>query len=143
MSFATLEEMSVRVPGGIPTADEPRAQAYLDDATALIMEEVERDWTQVPAIARRITLSAALRAWFNPAFVSSEQLGDYQTVRSALGGVYLTEDERADLQKLAGSSSLWVQPIGRHDPLVHAHQEWSLVSDRADGGSRFPFVPDI
>lgn len=141
MSYATVAEMSVRVPGGIPAADEPRAQAYLDDATALIEEETGRVFSDVPPTAHQVCLSAALRAWFNPSFVASEGLGDYQTRYAALGGVYLTPDERAELGKLKSSSALWVQPLGRRDRLVHPLDEYVYVSDRPDGGS-FPFVPD-
>ena len=141
MSFASVEEMSVRVPGGIPDTDLPRAQAYLDDATALIVEEVGREFAEVPPTAKRICLSAALRAWFNPSFVASEGLGDYQTRYAALGGVYLTPEERGELGRLKGSSALWVQPTGRRDPLVHPRDGMVYVSD--GDGIRFPFVPDV
>lgn len=137
MSLATFAEMSVRVPGGIPAEDEPRAQAYLDDATALI-EEVIGLTSDVPAVANRVCLAAALRAWFNPAYLANETLGDLSTRYSSLGGVYLTDDERSKLRAASGSSGFWVQPIDRHDRLVHRDPSFLYVSD---GGSSFPFVP--
>ena len=141
MSLATVEDLAVRVPGGIPTADEQRAQAYLDDASAMIEEEVGRTFSDVPPTARRICLSVAQRAWFNPAFVSSEQLGDFNTSYAARGGVYLTAEEKADLGKLKASASLWVQPLGRHDRLVHPREDFVYVQDQG-GGLPLAFVPD-
>lgn len=140
MSFATLADMSVRVPGGIPTADGPRAEAYLEEASELVEEEYGATVSDVPALFRRITLSAALRAWFNPGYLSSEQLGDFSTRYLTGGGVYLTDDEKAKIAKIKASSGLWVQPIGRNDPLVHVRDGFAYVQDQS-GGVSFPFVP--
>ena len=138
MLFATTDDMAVRVPGGIPDADLPRAEAYLEDASALIVEVVGEVTGEVPATIKRVCLAAALRAWSNPSYLSSEQLGDYQTSRSALGGVYLTDEERNQLRRLRAQSGLWVQPVARRDSLVHSADGWLYVSD---GGASFPWVP--
>lgn len=140
MSFATLADLAVRVPGGIPASDELRAQAYLDDATELVEEEYGATVSDVPPLFRRITRDAALRAWLNPGYVASEQLGDYSTRYLTGGGVYLTDEEKGKIHKLRSSSAFWVQPLGRHDPPVHAVDGYAYVTDQG-GGVSFPFVP--
>jgi hypothetical protein len=119
-TLATVEDLSVRVPGGIPASDSARALAYLEDASGLIREETGQDFDdEIPPTARRICIAAALRAWFNPDFVNQTTIGDFTARLGVAGGVYLTEVEKADLAKLSASSDFWVQPIGRKDELMH------------------------
>lgn len=84
-----------------------RAESLLADASALVRWEAGRDWvddvgqlTTVPDIAFMITLQAALRAFYNPAQVSSQQLGA-ASVR--YGDVWLTSAERNRLADLGGT----------------------------------------
>ena len=137
MSYASLDELMVRVPGGVPASEELRAQAYLDDASDLIDEETQRVFSDVPAVVRRICLAAALRAWANPGFIGSTNIGDFGERYTTQGGVYLTAEERERLRRLRVDSDLWVQPIGRRDPLVHDGDDVTYFAD-GNGGDPIP-----
>ena len=114
--FATVEDLAVRIPGGIPAADLARAEAYLEDASSLIEEETGRDFAGgVPSKVKRICLAAALRAWFNPDYRDDTTIADYRTRISVSGGVYLTDEEKRELAKFSSDSGLWVQPMVRRD----------------------------
>lgn len=105
--LATPEQLAVRVgkTDFAVGAEADRAFALLEDASSLVRFEVGLDWvdpdtgallTTVPDVAVTITLSAATRAWFNPAQVQSEQLG---AAMVRFGDVWLTS---AEAERLAG-----------------------------------------
>lgn len=110
-SLATVEDLAARLPGGIATADEDRAQAVLDDVSALIRAEAETDWLDdegalddVPDVVVTVTLAAARRAWLNPDGKVSETIGSYSyRVGDAGGvGVMLTEEEKRLVRRAGG-----------------------------------------
>lgn len=110
-SLATLEELEARIPGGIPTADEARAQAALDDASVLIRAAAGTDWagSTPPAVAKMVCLSAARRSFINPDAVRSQQLDGYGvTFSSSSPDVYLTKEERRLIRGSVGKSGLGV-----------------------------------
>lgn len=103
-SLATIADMEARLGH---TIDEPgereRAQALLNDASALVRFEANQTWMtdgdppvlgDVPDIAVTITAVAALRGWYNPAGIESAQLG---AVSVRYGGAWLTGSEREQL----------------------------------------------
>jgi hypothetical protein len=102
-SLATLTDMEARLGHLIVEPDERvRAQALLDDASALVRFEANMDWMvddppvlgPVPDLVVSLTCHAALRGWFNPAGIEATQLG---AVSVRYGGAWLTSAERAQL----------------------------------------------
>lgn len=97
--------------GSLQGADLARAQASLEDASALVRAEAGKPWldaagTTVTAPAQVVTIvvKASLREFKNPDGFTSEQLGDYSYRTDATGGAYLTEDERRIIRQAAGTS---------------------------------------
>lgn len=104
--LATLEQLKSRIPGGIKSDDEARAEANLEDASSAVRNAAHRTWVNeegelegVPPIAVTITLAAAKRAFINPFDYRSEQIGEY-AYQGAVG--MLLPEERADLETLSG-----------------------------------------
>jgi hypothetical protein len=104
-SLAQIADMEARL--GHPITEDSereRAQAMLNDASALIRFEANQTWmdeTQVPPVLGAVpdyvvslTALAALRGWYNPAGIESAQLG---AVSVRYGGAWLTNAERAQL----------------------------------------------
>ena len=109
-AFASTDDLGVRIPNGIADADEPRAQAALDDASALIRAEVGDDkWMtdglvdeDLPTIIPTITMRAAYRAFTNPAEQTQSTTGPFSGSWSN-ATVYLTQNERALVARAAGN----------------------------------------
>ena len=110
-SLAAVEDLAARLPGGIAAADEDRAQAVLDDVSALVRAEAETDWVDdqdaldgVPDVVVTVTLAAARRAWLNPDGKVSETIGSYsyRAADGATTGVYLTEEEKRLVRRAGG-----------------------------------------
>lgn len=123
MSLASLEEFEKRIYGGISSGDEERAQAALDDASALILAEGNALWigedespgddaVPVPAAVAAICIAVAKRAFLNPEGVSSESIDGYRASFQA-GEVSLTKEEKRIIRKGSGKSGLWTQPTTR------------------------------
>lgn len=104
-SLATVEDMEARIGHAIAEAGERgRAQALLDDASAIIRYAANEDWMDdtedppvlgaVPDFVVSLTCLAALRGWYNPAGIESAQLG---AVSVRYGGAWLTNSEREQL----------------------------------------------
>lgn len=74
-------------------------------ANDLVTEIVGADIaTAAPVVVRTTTLEVAARAWRNPNGYSSERIDDYGYSRPAetrRAGIYLTADEKAELQGLS------------------------------------------
>lgn len=98
--------------GTLQGADLARAQAALDDASALVRAEARTTWLDAetdavtaPAQVITIVVKASLREFRNPDGFTSEQLGDYSYRTENTGGVYLTEEERRIVRAAAGAAS--------------------------------------
>lgn len=108
MSYATLEQFTARVPGGIFEDDEPRAQAALDDVTAvvntIIPEEIKEEWTAgpVPPEVVAVVCGAAQRAFVNPLGHASVTEGAYTWRADNLAGVWLSAAEQSVVRRAAG-----------------------------------------
>ncbi len=71
-------EKRLRLPvGSLAGADRDAAETALDDASVLVLAEGQADWTAstVPASARLVAITVALRKYRNPDGFSSESLG--------------------------------------------------------------------
>lgn len=78
--------------------DTARAQLLLD----LVEDDAASVTTPLPATARGVILTAAARAYANPAGTASETVGSVSTTYGTGGGMYLTRAERRTLRRLAG-----------------------------------------
>ena len=108
--LATVSDLEARlgadITGGAAIA---RAEAALEDASAIVLDEGDDEWTDqtVPARAKQVVLAAALRVWRNPDGLSQSSVGDVSVSYSrsgAQGAAYLTKHERRAVRRLAGRS---------------------------------------
>jgi hypothetical protein len=112
--LASITDLHDRVPGGIDQEGTARAQAILEDASALIRAEAGKTWTDddppvaVPPVIKTVCLSAARRAYLNPDGIESIGL-DGHTASFTTGSpdVYLTKAETRAVRRAAGKSGLW------------------------------------
>lgn len=129
-AFASLQQLGARIPGGITSSDEARAQADLDDASTLIREEAGKTWVDdqdeivedLPDIIVTLTMRVARRAFENPEGLTqhSESIEGYSESQSFAASstnseLYLTADERRLVRKAAGKRPLWAQSTTRGD----------------------------
>lgn len=111
--IATLEEFASFLQVDVDTAT--ANLVLLDLAQGQIVDEIgTRDpW---PATAKAVALSAAKRAYVNPEGVSSETTGGTTSVYADGNmGVFLTDDERARLQRAGGGGSAAFSVVPTHD----------------------------
>jgi hypothetical protein len=125
--LAEVDELSARLGRQLDNTELVRALAVLQDASALVREEVGYTvWTDsvtglidpnlVPGSVRAIVLRVAERAMRNPGGFSAESSGDYSYQRTGVQmGVYLTEGEQKLLRRYTGRTGLWTQPVTRGD----------------------------
>jgi len=114
-ALVSLEEFAARL-GGIAAADEERAQAALDDASALIRVEAgTEDWVDdegaletVPDVVVAVCVAVAGRAFRNPDGLRSEQIGTYSVSYgdTTSTAVYLTAADRRIIRRAVGLMSL-------------------------------------
>jgi len=125
-ALATLNDLEARLglePGELFGAERVRAQAALDDASALVREETRRDWVGVageitaPPSLIRITLGAAQRTYRNPDGEISQTTGPFsRTIKAADVGVYLTPAEVEICRRYRQESTgLWTLRTTRGD----------------------------
>jgi hypothetical protein len=113
-ALVSLEDFALRV-GGIDAADEDRAQAALDDASALVRADAcGEDWVddndeleEVPGVITAIVIAVAVRAWRNPDGVRSETIGNYSVAYGDTStAVFITEGERRLIRRAAGCTGI-------------------------------------
>lgn len=109
--------------------DDPYALMVMDLVSAAITDEAGRaDWdgpTTTPVRVKLIALVVARRAYVNPDQEIAQAVAGGPSVRmidAAAAGVYLTDEEKAELARLAAignpsppvvSPDLWILPTGR------------------------------
>lgn len=125
--FADIADLEARLGRQLSSGELDRARAVLDDASALVREEVGYtvwmdsvtgafDPALVPGSVRAIVLRAAERAMRNPGGFSAESAGDYSYQRTGVQmGVYLTDGEIKLLRRAVKRTGLWTQPLTRGD----------------------------
>lgn len=113
-ALVSLDDFALRL-GGIAAADEDRAQAALNDASALIRAEaVSEDWVdddggleEVPDVIVTICVAVAIRAFRNPDGVRQETIGNYSVAYAdTTTAVYLTHGERREIRRAVGITGL-------------------------------------
>lgn len=109
MTAATPAELSQHL--GVEL-DFARAQYLLDAARDMIVALTGRVADQWPAGVKLVQVTAAARAYTNPAEKGQETIGSRSyTVRNV--GIYLTAEERAMLKAAVGRSGLASMPLVR------------------------------
>lgn len=104
-------------PSELSSAELARAEAALEDATALALaeapESVADKWRAdgPPAVVRTVILKSARREFENPRQLNQEQLGEHMVGISATSGVYLTPSELSLIQREARGSLQFVGSI--------------------------------
>jgi hypothetical protein len=102
-----VTDLATRLGVPLSGADAERAQAALEDATALALAEVPHlaaQWLHAaPEAAHVVILKAARREWENPQGIRSETVDDHSATVAITSGVYLTASERATLARVAGA----------------------------------------
>jgi hypothetical protein len=124
-ALATVNDLEARLGLDADTLAGPeraRAQAALDDASALVREETRQDWVDpvttditAPAPLVRVVLGASLRTYRNPDSEISQTIGPFsRTLKAAEVGVYLTPAELAIVRRYRKESTgLWTQRTTR------------------------------
>lgn len=113
-ALVSLDDFALRV-GGVSASEEERAQAVLDDASALVRGEAgTEDWVDddgaleaVPDLIAAITVAVAIRAYRNPDGVRSETIGTYSVAYADTStAVFLTEGERRAIRRTVGMTGI-------------------------------------
>ena len=125
-SIAAFEKRLGLAPGSLQGSDRARAEAALEDASALVRSEAGKSWvdeegnvTAPPAVVT-VTLKAARREYMNPNGFQSEQTGPFMyTLPRGETGVYLTEPEKQIVRRAAGKLGIGTitTPSAYTDPL--------------------------
>jgi hypothetical protein len=128
-ALATLAKLEARLgldPDTLADPERARAQAALDDASALVRDEARRDWPPdeddtptVPDAVERVVLGAALRTYRNPDGEITKTVGPFtRTVSADASGVYLTDAEKEIVRRYrpTGGTRLWTQRTTKYDP---------------------------
>lgn len=136
--LAELADLEARVGAAIEQGRErERAASLLADASTLVRHEAGDTWVdasgnlfEVPDIAVTTCLSAALRGWYNPASIESQQLG---AVSVRFGDVWLTRTESERLKGIGqpGIMSIKLTPGFGFDGSDRS--AYAPVSNMADG----------
>lgn len=126
-ALATLGDLEHRLgldENTLQGADQRRAEAALDDASALVRDEARRTWVGttgelegVPDVVHRVVLGAAYRNYVNPEAVLTETAGPFsRTIKQTDTGVYLTEAEIVIVRRFRPTGGgLWTQKVYRDD----------------------------
>lgn len=119
-SLADTDDLSDRLGRELTDPEVARAEAALEDASALVREEARRDFAEGPPPAiQAVVLTASLRVMRNPDGFVQEMIGSYSYRRREDDvSVYLTAAEKAICARYrqTGGNGLWTMKIQRDDP---------------------------
>lgn len=148
--FASVDDVSARLPAG-ETVEDARAEAALDDASAIIRAVARKDWVtedeldaDVPDVLLTICCRAAVRALTNPRGLESETTGPFGAqYANASADVYLTRAERDMIRSVAGQTSgVWTLGTTRSDGTAYGdlvEVDGTFYIDVV-GSEPFPFI---
>lgn len=99
-AFATVGDYEARAAVTLPEGSPRRAQveAYLDDATSIMRGKIPAGHTPDSGTLRAICVAVVRRVMANPGGYRQRTIGQYAETLGEDGGLYLTEDEIAQLQ---------------------------------------------
>ncbi|MEU3289898.1 hypothetical protein [Streptomyces longwoodensis] len=98
-AFATVADYEARAAVTLADGSPRRAQveAYLDDASALMSRHIPAGYTPAPGTLRAICVAVVRRVMANPGGYRQRTIGQYSESLGEDGGLYLTDDEKAQL----------------------------------------------
>jgi hypothetical protein len=99
-AYATVADYEARAAVTLPEGSPRRAQvqAYLDDATALMQRHIPTGYSPDEGTLRAICVAVVRRVMANPGGYRQRTIGQYSESLGEDGGLYLTDDEKAQLQ---------------------------------------------
>ncbi|GIG61126.1 hypothetical protein Lfu02_54980 [Longispora fulva] len=123
LPLATLEDLQARRPISIDETERPRAEALLEDVSAVIRDALGLPGLAIetaPPLVRVMTCRIVLRVLDNPGGFVSEQMGSYSYRRSkdsTDAGILLSDTERRALMRSVGKvlAGTTRTPIGIDD----------------------------
>lgn len=149
--LATVDGLEARLGTSLTGDDLRRAEAMLDDASALIRAEAGVTWldaggrlADVPELIASICMAVAYRAYKNPEGVAQSSVGDVSLSygRTPPGAVWLTPDERRQVRRLGGgapsiktaqlvapddeTTTYFVDVVGGGDPINMGPPPWEM-----------------
>lgn len=101
MALATLADLEDRLGRDLTDEETRRATAWLEDATALILNRFPQYESAPTAISKKVCCAMVLRVLNNPDGKRQESIDDYSyTIDSSRsrGEVYLSQDEEDELR---------------------------------------------
>lgn len=144
MAYADLDDFTARLGRSLNAgAETARAQAALDDASALIDTLITVP-DPAPDGVSAITCSIALRVFGNPDQLTSETIGTYSW-RVDGAGLFLTAYEENALRRMSSTtttSGLWTQGVTRDgtDSYIWGYDQFG--GDPILLASDYPDAPD-
>lgn len=98
-AYATVADYEARAAVSLPDGSPRRAQveAYLDDASALMARHIPAGYTPDAGTLRAICVAVVRRVMANPGGYRQRTIGQYSESLGEDGGLYLTDDEKAQL----------------------------------------------
>ncbi|WP_125262319.1 hypothetical protein [Streptomyces alboflavus] len=99
-AFATVEDYEARAAVALPAGSPKRRQVevYLDDASALMRRHIPTGHAPDVDTLRAICVAVVRRVMANPGGYRQRTIGQYSESLGEDGGLYLTDDEKAQLQ---------------------------------------------
>jgi hypothetical protein len=99
-AYATVQDYTDRVAVTLPEDSPKRRQveAYLDDASAIMRRHIPAGYEPDPATLKAIAVAVVRRVMANPGGYRQRTIGQYSETLGEDGGLYLTDDEIAQLQ---------------------------------------------
>ncbi|MGW2708071.1 hypothetical protein ACWC4J_03610 [Streptomyces sp. NPDC001356] len=98
-AYATVTDYEARAAVTLPEGSPRRAQveAYLDDASALMQRHIPAGYSPDEGTLRAIAVAVVRRVMANPGGYRQRTIGQYSESLGEDGGLYLTDDEKAQL----------------------------------------------
>ncbi|GGQ81276.1 hypothetical protein [Streptomyces flaveolus] len=129
-AYATVADYEARAAVTLAEGSPRRAQveAYLDDASALMRRHIPPGYEPDAATLKAIAVSVVRRVMANPGGYRQRTIGQYSESLGEDGGLYLTDDEKAQLQ-----------PEDTTDPGADAAYSIGLRDDGLPGWRDDPF----
>ncbi|MEV8394829.1 MULTISPECIES: hypothetical protein [unclassified Streptomyces] len=121
-AFATVEDYEKRAAVTLTGARRDQVEAYLDDASALMRRHIPTGYTPDPGTTKAIAIAITRRVIANGGGYRQRTIGQYSETLGENGGLYLTDDEIAQLQ-----------PEDTNDPDADAAYTVELVDQSRHG----------
>lgn len=136
--LAEVSDLEDRLGRPLNDAESARAEAALEDASALVREEARRDFAEgAPPAVQAVVLTSSLRVMRNPEGYVAEQIGSYSYRRKEDDtAVYLTPAEKAIVGRYrqASGTGLWSLGTTRGEPVFND----TMWAEDTNGAELFP-----